>query len=95
MRKSWKAKSDLQNQTPWNQEKSGSRPQWWFCKGLNIENVNTVEEYKEYIKKTIESEKKVASESKFEADLVDKVCEGAKVGIPEVLIEQRKRSIIR
>ena len=66
-----------------------------FVKGLNIENVNTVEEYKEYIKKTIESEKKVASESKFEADLLDKVCEGAKVEIPEVLIEQRKESIIR
>ncbi|HHZ12208.1 MAG TPA: trigger factor [Acholeplasmataceae bacterium] len=66
-----------------------------FVKDLKIENVNTVDEYREYIRKAIEAEKREASEAKFEADLLDKVCAGAKVEIPEVLIEQRQENIIR
>lgn len=66
-----------------------------FVKGLNIENVNTVAEYKEYIKNNLEEEKKEASDNKFEADLLDKICESAKAEIPEVLIEQRKDSMIK
>jgi trigger factor len=66
-----------------------------FVKTLNIENVKTVEEYKEYIRERLATEKKAASDNKFEYDLLNKVCENAKVDIPEVLIEQRKDSMVR
>lgn len=39
--------------------------------------------------------KKEASENKFEYDLLTKVCNAAKVDIPQVLIERRKESMIQ
>ena len=53
---------------------------------LEIENVKTVEEYKNLVKEVIEKEKTEASENKFVDDLTNKVLENAKVEIPQGLI---------
>ena len=53
---------------------------------LEIENVKTVEEYKNFVKEVIEKEKTEASENKFVDDLTNKVLENAKVEIPQGLI---------
>ncbi len=66
-----------------------------FVEGLSIENVKTVEEYMEYTKGKLAAEKKEASDNKFEYDLLNKVCEDAKVEIPEVLLDQRKDNMLQ
>ncbi|MDD4000521.1 MAG: hypothetical protein PHX62_06485, partial [Bacilli bacterium] len=66
-----------------------------FVAALAIEDVKTVEEYREYTKEKLAAEKQEASDNKFEYDLLTKICEAAKVEIPEVLIEQRKESILQ
>lgn len=53
---------------------------------LEIENVKTVEQYKDFVKEVIEKEKNEASENKFVDDLTNKVLENAKVEIPQGLI---------
>ena len=53
---------------------------------LEIENVKTVEEYKNFVKEVIEKERTEASENKFIDDLTNKVLENAKVEIPQGLI---------
>ena len=53
---------------------------------LEIENVKTVEQYKDFVKEVIEKEKTEASENKFVDDLTNKVLENAKVEIPQGLI---------
>ena len=53
---------------------------------LEIENVKTVEEYKNFVKEVIEKERTEASENKFVDDLTNKVLENAKVEIPQGLI---------
>ena len=53
---------------------------------LEIENVKTVEQYKDFVKEVIEKERTEASENKFVDDLTNKVLENAKVEIPQGLI---------
>jgi trigger factor len=65
-----------------------------FVASLDIEPKN-VEAYQAYQKAKIEAEKIEASDNKFEYDLLQKVCDDAKVSVPEVLIERRKESMIK
>lgn len=65
-----------------------------FVKELEIEGVNNVDEYKAHLNEHIAKEKLEASENKFEYDVITKVCENAKVDIPEVLIARRKESML-
>jgi len=59
-----------------------------FVKGLEIENVDTVEKYKENIKKELTSEKEKNAENEFVNSLMAKACANTTVDIPSVFIEQ-------
>ncbi len=65
-----------------------------FVASLEMENVKTVEEYKNHLNEHIKEEKQEASDNAFEFDVVDQVCKNAKVDIPEVLVNRRLDSII-
>ena len=62
-----------------------------FFEDLGMEGVNSLETLKEEIKTHILARKEVDSENKFIDDLLDKVCEGLKVEIPEVMTEEVSR----
>lgn len=65
-----------------------------FVAELGIENVKTVEEYKQHLVEHIKEEKEEASANAFEFDVVDAVCKNTKVDIPEVLVDKRLDGII-
>ena len=65
-----------------------------FVKGLELENVNTVEEYKNHIKEVISIDKKEANENKFTEDVLEAVCNEAKVDIPEAMVENRLAQMV-
>ena len=66
-----------------------------FFEDLGMEGVNSLETLKEEIKTHILARKEVDSENKFIDDLLDKVCEGLKVEIPEVMTEEEVSRILR
>lgn len=65
-----------------------------FVKGLELENVNNVEEYKNHIKEVISIDKKEANENKFTEDVLEAVCNEAKVDIPEAMVENRLSQMV-
>ena len=65
-----------------------------FVVSLNIEQ-KTVADYRASQIEKIKTEKQEASENKFEYDLLTKVCENAKVNVPEVLISRRVESMLK
>lgn len=65
-----------------------------FVASLEMEGIKTVEEYKKHLHEHIETEKAEASANNFEYQVISKVCENAKVDIPEVLVDRRLASII-
>ena len=65
-----------------------------FVKGLELENVNNVEEYKNHIKEVISIDKKEANENKFTEDVLEAVCNEAKVDIPEAMVENRLAQMV-
>ncbi len=66
-----------------------------FFEDLGMEGVNSLETLKDEIKTHILARKEVDSENKFIDDLLDKVCEGLKVEIPEVMTEEEVSRILR
>ena len=54
---------------------------------LEIKDVNTVKEYKDFVKDVITKDKKEASENKFTDDCVNKAMDNAKVDIPEGMVD--------
>ena len=66
-----------------------------FVSELEVEGVKTVEEYKTNILNKLTEEKTQASDNKFVADLLDKVCEDAIADIPEAMIETEVENQVR
>lgn len=66
-----------------------------FFEDLGMEGVNSLETLKEEIKTHILARKEMDSENKFLDDLLDKVCEGLKVEIPEVMTEEEVTRILK
>ena len=66
-----------------------------FIKELEIPDVTSVDQYKEYISNKLKSEKQEASDNKYEHDVITIVCDNAKVDIPDVLIERRIESMMK
>ena len=66
-----------------------------FFEDLGMEGVDSLESLKEEIKTHILARKEVDSENKFIDDLLDKVCEGLKVEIPEAMTEEEVSRILR
>ncbi|HZJ85924.1 MAG TPA: trigger factor [Erysipelotrichaceae bacterium] len=59
-----------------------------FALDTETEGVETLEDLKENVRKTITERKDVEADRELENDILTKVVEGAKVDIPEVMIDQ-------
>ena len=59
------------------------------------ENANTVEEYKAEIREKLEKQAENRAETAFENEVIEKVCENAKVEIPEAMIEEQIDAMLR
>ena len=59
-----------------------------FVKELEIENVNTVEEYQEHVKALLKEQKAQAAEQQFEADCIEAVLKNSYAEFPQSLINQ-------
>ena len=66
-----------------------------FVKGLEVEGVNTVDEWKLNIRETLQKEKKEANDNKFTDDVINAVCSDAKVDIPNAMIENRVNQMVK
>lgn len=64
-----------------------------FAKDVDIEGVNTLDELKEHVKKTILERKENAAKNKQESDLFEKVVANAQVKIHQKLIDEEAKSI--
>lgn len=58
-----------------------------YVKGLEIEGVTTVKQYKDMLKENLAKEKEEASKNKFEDDVLTKLVENNPVKIPEEMVE--------
>ena len=59
-----------------------------FVKELELENVNTVEEYQEYVKNLLKEQKVQSAEQQFENDCVEAVLSNSYAEFPQSLINQ-------
>lgn len=59
-----------------------------FVKELELENVNTVEEYQEYVKNLLKEQKVASAEQQFEADCIEAVLKNSYAEFPQSLINQ-------
>lgn len=66
-----------------------------FVKELKYENVNTVEELKNFTRENITKRKESDAENKAENDLMDKLAEMTEVEIPEVMVKSELDSMIQ
>lgn len=62
---------------------------------LNIKDVKTEEELRNYIKETLLKNRQNENENKATDELLDKVCEAATVEIPEVMIENEVTDMLK
>ena len=60
---------------------------------LELENVKTVKDYKEYVKDVITKEKTEASDNKYADDIITKVVKNAKMDLPSELVDEEVEKI--
>lgn len=65
-----------------------------FVKELKIENVETVDAYKEHVKESILSGKKAEAERKADEKLLKALCDEATINIPSVMIEKETEAML-
>ena len=66
-----------------------------LVKQAEIKDVETLEAYKEYSRKNLETSKAQQSENKFESDILTAITENAEVEIPEVMVEEETDNLVR
>mgnify|MGYP004560409317 FL=1 len=65
-----------------------------FVKELKIENVETVDAYKEHVKESILTGKKTEAERKADEKLLKALCDEATINIPTVMIEKETEAML-
>ena len=65
-----------------------------FVKELKYDNVNTVEELRNYTKENIEKQRKYQAENKADSDLMEKLAEIVEVEIPDVMVKTEQDNLI-
>lgn len=65
-----------------------------FVKELKIENVETVDAYKEHVKESILASKKAEAERKADEKLLKALCDEATINIPSVMIEKETEAML-
>ncbi|MDQ0359397.1 trigger factor [Breznakia pachnodae] len=58
-----------------------------LIKDAEVEGVETVEDYKKYVKNNLKEQKEQTAQGKFENDLLEKLIENSEVVIPQVMID--------
>ena len=66
-----------------------------LVKQAEIKDVETLEAYKEYSRKNLETTKAQQSENKFESDILTAITDNAEVEIPEVMVEEETDNLVR
>lgn len=66
-----------------------------LIKQAKIENVETVDAYKEYARKNLEDSRTNEAEQKFENDILTAVTDACEVEIPDVMIEEETDNLVR
>jgi len=66
-----------------------------FVKELKYDNVNTVEELRNYTKENISKRKEDDAKNRAESDLMDKIADITEVEIPEVMVKSELDSMIQ
>ncbi len=66
-----------------------------FVKELKYDNVNTVEEFRNYTKENILSRKENDARNKAETDLMDKIADITEVEIPEAMVKSELDSMVQ
>ena len=66
-----------------------------MVKQAEIKDVETLEAYKEYSRKNLETAKVQQPENKFESDILTAITENAEVEIPEVMVEEETDNLVR
>lgn len=64
-----------------------------FVADLSIENVKTVEEYKEFVKKDLETKAKRQEDNRYFEALMDEIVKNAEVSIPEEFVNEEVESM--
>ena len=66
-----------------------------LVKQAEIKDVETLDAYKEYTRKNLETSKANQAEQKFENELLTAICDGASVEIPQIMIDDETDSMVR
>lgn len=66
-----------------------------LVKQAEIENVETLDAYKEYVRKNLDESKKNQAEQKFENEILTAITDSAEVEIPQVMIDDETDKMIR
>ncbi|MFV0381390.1 MAG: trigger factor [Breznakia sp.] len=65
-----------------------------LIKDAEIKEVETVEDYKKHVKKTLKEQKEQEATTKFENDILKQLCENAKVVIPDVMVDDEVKQMM-
>ena len=66
-----------------------------LVKQAEIKDVETLDAYKEYTRKNLETSKTNQAEQKFENELLTAICDGAAVEIPDVMVDDETDAMMR
>ncbi len=66
-----------------------------LVKQAEIKDVETLDAYKEYTRKNLETSKTNQAEQKFENELLTAICDGASVEIPDVMVDDETDAMMR
>lgn len=66
-----------------------------FVKGLELEGVNNVAEWKQHLHDVLAKEKEEASKNKFESEVIEKICENATMNVPEVMVDREVNQYLK
>ena len=66
-----------------------------LIKEAKIEGVETVDAYKEYARKNLETNRTNAADQKFEHELIDAICDASEVEIPDVMVEDEIDGMVK
>ncbi len=59
-----------------------------FVKEINMENVNTIEEFRNFVKKELEDEKEAQNKNQIRSTVINKAVENAEFELPEEMVKE-------
>ena len=62
---------------------------------LEIKDINTIAEYKKFVKELIKKDKEEASKNKFESEILEKLVAGSMLDVPEGMVEEELNNQVK